>query len=207
MNITRSSLLFFIIISASISAQEVESPSSSSDWNFNPGLYFYFIPNDFFTLPIIKADKGVLHLEARYNYEGRNTISVWGGYNFYTEGVLEFTAIPMAAVVLGETNGLAPGLELDLIYNNFELYTESEYLFNTDDGSLNYFYNWGELSYAPVEWIWVGLVGQQTIAYQTESEIQQGLLLGSGFYDIELTAYLFNIDEDPLFVLSVEANF
>jgi hypothetical protein len=202
-----SSLILCIIISASLSAQQNDDLSGTSEWSFNPELYFYFIPDDFYLLPIMKADRGVLHLEARFNYEGRNTLSVWGGYNIYIEGDLELTVIPMAAVVLGETKGLAPGLEFDLIYNNFELYTESEYLFNTDDGSLNYFYNWGELSYSPVDWIWFGLVGQSTIAYQTEPELEQGILLGAGFYDIELTGYLFSINEDPWFVLSAAVTF
>ncbi|MFI5236962.1 MAG: hypothetical protein ACHQLA_03390 [Ignavibacteriales bacterium] len=189
-------------------SQDFNDKSQSSHWNINPALYFYFIPDDFFMLPIVRADKDVLHLEARYNYEDRKTISAWIGYNFQTVEELEFTATPMIALVLGRTNGIAPGLELDFIFKNFELYSEAEFVLNFEDGHSNYFYNWSELTYSPTEWLWLGIVGQRTRAYQTELEIQRGLMLGTAYKNFEFTFYLFNIGYDDTFaVISTVANF
>jgi len=52
-------------------------------------------------LPAFKADRDWLHLEARYNYEGKNTASTWMGYRFSAGETLEFEAIPM----LGASSG------------------------------------------------------------------------------------------------------
>ncbi len=200
-------ILFTISISVPSLAQG-SSDSLKSSWNFNTGIYSYFVPDDFFILPIVKAETDKLHLEFRYNYEDRNTISAWAGYIFETGDELEFTATPMAAIVAGQTNGAAPGLELDLIYSDFELYSESEYLFNFDDGASNFFYSWNELTYSPAEFIWLGIAGQRTRAYKSDVEIQRGLLIGSGYNNWEINAYVFNLGLDnPFTVLSLTIDF
>lgn len=208
MNKSIKLFLSFLILSSQQFAQDTQSKSENSEWDFNSSLYTYFIPDDFFLLPILTADKSELHLEARYNYEDRNTFSGWIGYNFQTGEELEFTAAPMIGAVLGNINGVAPGLELDLLYSSFELYSESEYLFNIEDGSGNYFYVWTELTYSPIDWLWVGIVGQRTRAYQTELDVQRGVLAGASYSIFELAGYLFNIgNDDAYFMLSIAALF
>jgi len=75
-------------MAAGASAQDAQK--EPSPWAFAADANFYFIPNDFFVLPVFKADKAHLHLEARYNYEERETVSVWAGYNFAGGKKLEF---------------------------------------------------------------------------------------------------------------------
>jgi hypothetical protein len=198
---------FCIVIFCSVISfsQNINTVEENSTWDFSTSLYFYFIPEDFFILPIVTADKNTIHLEARYNYEDRNTFSGWIGYNFKIGDELEFTATPMIAAVLGNLNGVAPGLELDLLYSNFELYSESEYVFNFADGSENYFYIWTELTYSPIDWAWFGLVGQRTRAYQIELDVQQGFVLGASYNNFLLSGYIFNVfNDDSFFVLSAE---
>jgi hypothetical protein len=208
MNKSIKLFLSFLILSSQQFAQDTQSKSENSKWDFNASLYSYFIHDDFFLLPTLTADKSELHLEARFNYEDRNTFSGWIGYNFQTGEELEFTAAPMIAAVLGNINGVAPGLELDLLYSSFELYSESEYLFNIEDGSGNYFYIWTELTYSPIDWLWVGIVGQRTRAYQTELDVQRGVLAGASYSIFELAGYLFNIgNDDAYFMLSIAASF
>jgi hypothetical protein len=200
--------ILLIILSSQLFAQDDPKKSEKYDWDFNASVYSYFIPEDFFLLPILTADQNEIHLEARYNYEDRNTFSGWIGYNFQTGSELEFKATPMIAAVVGKLNGVAPGLEIDLLYSNFELYSESEYVFNFEDGSENYFYVWSELTYSPIDWAWVGLVGQRTRAYQSELDIQRGILLGLSHSIFEATAYMFNIGtDDYYFMLSLAASF
>jgi len=43
----------------------------------------------------------------------------------------------------------------------------------------SFFCNWSELSLSPVDWYRFGLVGQRTRAYQTDVDIQRGLLVGA----------------------------
>ena len=52
-------------------------------WSFSASAYTYFVPDDSnYVQPTFTADRGWLHLEARYNYEALDTGSAWIGYNF-----------------------------------------------------------------------------------------------------------------------------
>lgn len=198
----------FFFSSLTIQSQDFPSKSEESNWNVNSAFYFYFVQNDFFLLPIVKAENDELHLEARYNYEDRKTVSTWVGYNYQIGGELEFTAVPMIAAVFGQSNGIAPGLELDLVYKSFELYSEAEYFFNIEDGHSNFFYDWSELTFSPTEWLWFGVVGQRTRVYQTEREIQRGLLLGTSYKNWQLAGYFFNLfSDDDFIVISLAVDF
>lgn len=137
-------------------AQEADSLA----WEFNTDASLYFIPDDFFILPVFRADKNKLHLEARYNYEDRETFSAWAGYNFKGGRKLEYIITPMIGGVVGRTSGLAPGVEMTFTFKGFELYSESEYMFDFE--SENYFYNWSDLTYSPLDWLWFGISGQRT---------------------------------------------
>lgn len=183
--------------------------SDSSQWNFSTDVNFYIIPHDFFVLPVFRADKNKLHLEARYNYEDRETFSGWVGYNFSGgDDVFSYTFTPMLGGVVGLSNGIAPGLEFTITYKNFELYSEMENLFGLQDSENNFYYNWADLTYSPTDWLWLGISGQRTRLYQTDLEIQRGIIVGAGFKNIELTTYSYNIGfADPFFIITLSASF
>lgn len=181
-------------------AQEADS-TNHKDWSISADLNTYFIPNSTFLLPVLRADKGALHLESRYNYEDFNTFSAWAGYNFSGGKKLEYALTPMLGGVIGNSNGVAPGLELTLGLNKFELYSEQEYLFEFSDKTYNFYYNWTDLTYSPKDWLWFGLSGQRTRLYQTDLEIQRGLIVGGGFKNWAFTGYLYNLFFDEPFVL------
>jgi hypothetical protein len=179
---------------------QAPSPESPA-WEFNPDVSFYFLPHDFFVLPVFRADKNKLHLEGRYNYEDRETFSGWVGYNISGGKSLEYFITPMIGGVVGLTDGLAPGLEFTFSYGRFELYNEMEYLFDAESKENNYFYSWSDLTYSPTDWLWFGISGQRTRVYQTELDYQRGLLIGGGLKSWELNTYFFNIDTDDPFIL------
>lgn len=158
--------------------------------------------------PTITADRAWLHLEARYNYEALDTGSAWVGYNFAGGEKLAWEFTPMLGGVFGETAGVAPGCKGSLSWWKLELYSEGEYVFDTRDSSESFFYNWSELTLAPVDWLRFGLVTQRTRAYQTDRDIQRGFLVGLSYKKVSFTTYVFNPDESrPIVVLSVGANF
>src|SRR6188768_215223 len=52
-------------------------------WSYSAAAYTYFVPDDRdYFQPTITADRGPLHFEARYNYEGLDSGSAWVGYNY-----------------------------------------------------------------------------------------------------------------------------
>jgi hypothetical protein len=169
------------------------SEASSKQWEYSLKLDTFVVPHDRnFLNPNFTADRDTLHLEGRYNYEGLETGSVWLGYNLSTGKDLVFEATPMAGAVFGDTNGIAPGYSATLSYKKLELYSQGEYVFDLEDKSRNFFYNWSEVSYSPKEWVRAGIVAQRTKAYETSLDVQRGILAGLSYKKLNFTTYVFN---------------
>ena len=204
-----SLLLVTIIIGVQTSyiyAQDNDS-SNTSEWNFSVETDLYFT-DPFTFLPIFIADKGNLHLEARYNYEDLKTFSGWVGYNFFGGDEFEYFITPMLGAAIGRTDGIAPGLEFTLGYAGFELYSESEYLFDFASSEYNFFYSWTDLTYSPLDWLWFGISGQMTKEFETELEIDRGLILGAEYRNFEITGYFYNaFTDDAFFMLALATEF
>jgi hypothetical protein len=186
------------------------SPEPTTNlWSFNASVYTYFLPDDSnYANPNFTADRGWLHLEARYNYEALDTGSLWVGYNYSGGEKLAWEFTPMLGGVFGNTTGIAPGYKGSLSWWKLELYSEGEYVFDTGNSAGSFFYSWTELSVSPMDWFRVGLVGQRTRAYQTDVDIQRGLLMGFSYKEMDFTTYAFNLDRDkPTWVLSVGVSF
>ena len=178
-------------------------------WEFNASVYAYFPPEDrHYAQPTVTADRGALHLEGRYNYEAFRTGSVWVGWNLGAGDKLRLDATLLAGGVFGDTRGAAPGYELTLSYGRFELYSEGEYVFDVDDSANDFFYNWAQLGYSPLDWLTVGLASQRTRAYQTGLDVQRGLFVGFTYKSLKLTTYVFNPGwEKPTVVSSLAVSF
>jgi hypothetical protein len=198
---------------AALTAQEapIAAPPAEEKaaWEFNASVYGYFPPEDTdYGQPTVTADRGALHLETRYNYEGIDTGSAWVGWNVGVGDKLRLDATLMAGGVFGETKGVAPGYELTVSWGSFELYSEGEYVFDVEDSDNNFFYNWAQLSYSPLDWLSVGLVSQRTRTYQTGLDVQRGFLVGLTKENLSLTVYVFNPGwETPTVVTSVSVSF
>jgi hypothetical protein len=91
------------------------------------------VPDDAdFLQPTVTADRGKLHLEARYNYEDFNTGSLWVGYNLSLDGEVTLVFTPMVAAVVGDTEGVAPGFNLAIDWWRLAFFSQGEYVFDTD---------------------------------------------------------------------------
>lgn len=197
-----------VITTYTFSDAQDATRTEEKKWNFGADLNMYFFSDEFIGLPVFRADKNKLHLEARYNYEDLETFSGWVGYNISGGKKIEYTITPMIGGVVGLSNGIAPGLEFTFTLNKFELYNESEYFFDADANENNFFYSWVDFTYAPKDWLWVGLSGQRTRLYQTDLDIQRGLLVGGGYKSWELTGYLYNLGfDDPFVLITLSASF
>jgi hypothetical protein len=181
-------------------------------WEFSVTAFTYDVAHgESYVSPIVTAERGDLHLEARYNYEAQDTGSLFVGWNFhhsFFDDALAMKLTPLVGGVIGDVNGVAPGVELDLAYSRFDLYTEAEYVFDVDDKDNNFFYDWSQLTWSPIDAVHLGLVAQRTRAYTTGLDVQRGLLLGVTLDRLQVTGYLFNLGwETPTYVLSVGFGF
>jgi hypothetical protein len=185
------------------------SPSPNAPWEISLAIDGYLLPDEAdYASPIISADHGWLHLEARYNYEDLRTGSVWAGYNFSAGEKLVLRITPMIGGVVGRTNGIAPGCEASLSYKQVELSISNEYVFDVADKSKNFYYSWPQLTYSATEWLQLGLAAQRTKAFQTKLDVQRGFLVGLSHKQAEFTAYVFNVGwADPSVVLEFGWNF
>jgi len=188
---------------------ELTTEANEKAWSFSLSATTYVVPDSQdYVQPTFTADRGWLHLEARYNYENLHTGSLWLGYNFSGGKKLEWEFTPMLGGIFGDTTGIAPGYKFSVTYWKFELSSEGEFVFDTRDKEGSFFYNWSELSISPVDWFRFGLVGQRTRAYRSDVDIQRGLLVGFSHKRIDFTTYVFNLDHGkPTWVFAVGVSF
>jgi hypothetical protein len=170
--------LFLLIglTSLKLSAQENQVDSADAQWRFSAWAEMFIIPGeeDFFN-PTFYVRHKKLHLEARYNYEDRNTASLWAGHRFKFGKGVKFVVVPMGSIVFGNTNGLAPGLEMEIMYKKFDFYAESEYVFDFSSMDNNFFYNYSELAIRPITPLRTGIITQRTKLFETPREFQAGI--------------------------------
>ena len=157
--------------------------------------------DDFILSPVYRVDKDWLHLEARYNYEDINTFSGWFGYNFSGGNKFEYTITPMIGALVGNIHGISPGLELNFDFFGFNFNAASEYVFDLQGKEDDFFYNWTDIRYTPIDWMWFGMSGQRTRLYQNNLEFQYGPMLGGGYRWLGLTAYWYNPVSDNAYIV------
>jgi len=178
-------------------------------WDVSLTVDGYIPPDqDDYVSPILAADHGWLHLEARYNYENQRTGSVWVGYNFSTGKKLVLNLTPMIGGVFGLSKGIAPGLEASLTYQRIKLSIANEYVFDTSDMHRSLYYSEPQLTYSLTSWARVGLTAQRTKALHTGFAVQRGFLVGFSHKKAEFTTYVYNAGwSAPTAVLEVAWSF
>jgi hypothetical protein len=205
----RKACLFIVFACTFISVfAQTDTTKKPAGWLFNAAASFYFIPHDFFVLPVFRADKNKLHLEVRYNYEDRQTFSGWIGYNFEGGNKLEYTITPEIGVIIGNSNGIAPGVETTLGFKNFELYSESEYFFDFESTDNFFLYTWTDITYSPIKWLSFGISAQRSRIYKTPVDIQRGILGGVAWKRWKFIAYGYNLfTDDPFLIITISKEF
>ena len=179
--------------------------SEAKRWSFFASAYTYFLKESGdYVQPTFTADRGRLHLEARYNYEDLETGSAWVGVTFGGGEKLTWEVTPMVGGVFGNSTGVAPGYKGTLGWWKLGLYTEGEYLIDPGDRSANFFYSWSEFTLSPNDWFRVGVVEQRTHAYESAREVQWGLLAGFTHKKLDVVGYTFfnAVESRPVVVVA-----
>jgi hypothetical protein len=188
---------------------EVADETAENEWEYSLSTSTYLVQHGRdYVNPNLVADRGWVHLEARYNYEAIKTGSLWLGYNFSFGKQLAFEVTPMFGGVFGDITGLAPGYTISISYEPIEFFTQGEYFFDAGDRSENFFYSWSELSCAPVTWFRAGIVLDRTRALGSNFDIRRGPLVGFKYKNVDLTTYWLSPgSRDATFIFTVALNF
>lgn len=171
-------------------------------WEFSVNVFYSDPPGSEDRLtPILYADRGPLHLEARYNYEDLQTGSVFAGWTFELGEEVEVALTPMLGAVAGETDGIAPALEFDVGWERLAWYAESEYLLDLEDSDDNYFYSWSTLTYGITDWLSAGVVTERTKLVDTDYSLQRGLAIEIARERLGLSLYAYNLGSDDFYAV------
>lgn len=194
---------------ASVALAGVATADEQPAWSLSASAYYYVVPFDQnFLQPTIDADRHHLHLELRYNYEDLKTASAWVGYNLSVGSEVSLDFTPMLGVAFGQTTGFAPGFQGAVSWRALELSSESEHFLDAENDYDSFFYTWSELTLSFDDRITTGFALQRTQAYESERELQRGLLLGVGGDGWGTVIHVFDPDTtDPTCVLSAWAEF
>jgi hypothetical protein len=185
------------------------STSPPSTWSFRAAAATYvFKDDDDYVQPTVAADRGGWHLEARYNYEDRRSLSGFVGWNFEIGDAVSLELTPMFGGVVGDTDGVIPAIEFTFSFRRLEFYSEGEYVIDLDRARNRFLYDWSEFSVWATEWLRAGIVTQRTRAVRRPRDIQRGLLTGVSVRWLEAVVYFFNPgSDDYYFVASIGASF
>lgn len=152
-------------------------------------------------------DAGTWHFEGRYNYEDTETGSLWVGWNLSFGSEVRFDLTPMAAVVVGTVDGVAPGFEATVSWKNLTFYDEAEVVvpFNGDPA---YFVSWSSATWWFSDLLQPGLTIQRFRVFEGEREVDWGLALASEFGRLSTGVYAFApFGASPFWQLSAEWSF
>jgi hypothetical protein len=177
-------------------------------WDFAMEYFHYVGIDESIPEGTFYGDHGDLHLEARFNYEDIDTASLFAGKRFTFGKEVEFSLVPMAGVLFGNTEGLAPGFIINISWGMLNFYSESEYIFDFSGRENDFFYEWMELVLKPIDWLYFGLAFQKFQLFETPYEYQRGITLGFDIGSISVGGYLFNIDrEDSYGIIAFDIDF
>ncbi len=185
-----------------------EAAPARPAWSFSAEAYLYLKEDGDILVPLVRADHGPLHLEARYQYEGKKTFSAWVGWTFETGESLHLSVVPMLGGLVGDTKGVAPGLEWLLTWKSLDLYSESEYVIDAGGREGDFFYNWTELGWHATPWLTLGPALQRTRLYDSGRAVDWGVFAGFTAGRVTLKVYGFDLDTGGrLGVLSLVVGF
>jgi hypothetical protein len=189
------------------SGRRASSPTKPS-WEFAVTAYPTIVRDgENYTSVIGAADRGPLHLEARYNYESIGARSAFVGWTFSGGEAITWELTPLLGGAWGTTQAFVPGLEVSVAWGKLDFYSEAEYV-RSSERTDRYFYAWSELGFRPVEWLRVGAAGQRTKVYGGERDIQRGPFGQVTWGPVTIGGYWFNPgSRDQIFVGLIGATF
>ena len=185
------------------------APPDKPSWEFALTAYPTNVRGgDNYTSGIGVADRGPLHLEARYNYESIGARSAFVGWTFSGGDAITWEVTPLLGGAWGSLHAFIPAAEVSVAWRQFDFYIEAEAVRDQRQQSDSYFYAWSELGFRPAEWLRFGLVAQRTRAYGGERDIQRGPFAQLTWRRVTLGGFWFNPgSKDQVFIAALGVAF
>ena len=160
------------------------------------------------TSAIAVADRGALHLEARYGYEMKDSRSAFAGWTFSGGEEFSWELTPLLGGAWGPLQAIVPGFEASLAWKRLDFYVEAEFVRDRNDSAGSYNYAWSEIGFKAFELLRIGAVGQRTRAYGGDREFQRGPCAQVAWGKVTVGGFWFNPGSDEqVFVGSIGFTF
>jgi hypothetical protein len=158
-------------------------------------------------VPVISFQaKNNWYAEARYNYEEKNTFSLYAGRKFSGEcKKLMYSLTPIMGAVTGELDGGSAGMNVSAELESVFFSSQSQYTFSPKDPSCDFLFSWSELGYEISSWFYLGVSMQHTRMLHTNTQIfEHGAVIGFEFGKWTIPVYSYNtFDRGRYFVLGI----
>lgn len=178
-----------IIISSILTQPDMTAQSKTGIENY----HMLSAGKEYTWMPVVhhRGRKGV-YTEMRYNYEAQRTASVYMGKSFCKKGTVRTDITPMAGFVFGKYNGGSLAMNAGMEYRSFFFSAQMQYTVNKDARENDFFFNWSELGYEPVKWLYAGVSAQFTKMNRSALTPEYGLMLGLLIKKMTIPVYVFN---------------
>jgi hypothetical protein len=193
--------LVLALVPGTVAATEPDAQRGPESTLTVTGFYYAMRDQPDFAVGVAAFDRGSLHLEARYNYEARDSGSVFAGWKFAGGDTVTFAVTPIVGALFGAARGVVPGVEASVAYGPFDAYIEAEYVHDLEQHSASYYYAWSELAWKPAQWLRIGLVGQRTHEIENGRDLQRGAFAQLIVDKVTLGIYAFNPDSGSRYVI------
>ncbi len=185
---------FWVVCAPSAQAQPA---TDALDWEFRQENYIRIVPHDnSLWTPVLWADHGLLHLEARFNYEDVDLASVFGGLHLVGGSDVTYDVHLMAGLSFGWTTGLVPAYRFEIDWWQLDLCSEGEVFLDLSTEDNDFVYSWSELGWSPLDHLRGGIALQNTRLYQVSRDVEVGPFLGTDMWLIDATFYVFSLGTD-----------
>src|SRR5512134_2556487 len=94
-------VLIFGMFGAALAQQQPLTTRAPRVWSVELTVGSYLLPDDWYLQPTVVADRGRLHVESRYNYEDRESLSVFAGVNLEFGDTVQLALTPMFGGLVG----------------------------------------------------------------------------------------------------------
>src|SRR5262245_27308047 len=89
--------------------------ASEPSWSGSVAAAWYMLPDESdYIQPTFKADRNWLHLETRYAYEDRKSLSFFAGVNFEFGNDVKIAVTTMIGGLVDSVDGIIPGVWVGL---------------------------------------------------------------------------------------------
>lgn len=165
------------LLAQGLAAQEADAPSMDGYVQ----VYLQVAKGeDPFSIVIAAINTPTWHFEARYNNEDSETASLWVGRNFSTGSTVSLDITPLAGLMLGQVNGVGPGVEATVTWKRLVFYDEATVVIPFEPEP-SYLITWSTLTWRFSDWLQPGLTAQRFRVYDGEREVDWGFALNSEF--------------------------